>query len=439
MSPNGIQIIFINNDNLKGRINMLKPYPKYKDSGVSWIGMVPQGWEVSSVGRLYSAFLGKMLEQNSNQNQRDSIEKPYICAKDVHFDGVDITDSKLMKFNKQEIQKYSVKRGDLLIVEGGAGAGGSAIYNYDDERMVQNSIHVVRSRGFLLNRYLYYWMYSLVSRDYIDAVCNKATIPHFTGEKLAATMIPLPPRPEQDAIVAYLDDKTAKIDRLIGLYKREIELLKERRQAAIHQAVTRGLDDKVKLKDSGVSWIGMVPVGWERLRLRFICKIKTGDQDTQDAKEDGEFPFYVRSPIVERTNRYTFFGEGIIIAGDGAGAGRVFHHAFGKYGVHQRCYRLSDFVYLNTNYLFYYISNLYPNVMDLGSAQSTVPSIRLHMLQNFPVFYPPRPEQDAIVAYLDDQCAKVDAMIGKVQSKIGLLEEYRVRLISDVVTGKVRV
>ena len=211
---------------------------KLKDSGVSWIGMVPQGWEVSSVGRLYSAFLGKMLEQSSNFSQPNSEYKPYICAKDVHFDGVDITDSKLMKFNKQEIQKYSVKRGDLLIVEGGAGAGGSAIYNYDDERMVQNSIHVVRSRGFLLNRYLYYWMYSLVSRDYIDAVCNKATIPHFTGEKLTATMIPLPPRSEQDDIVAYLDDQCAKVDAMIGKVQSKIGLLEEYRVRLISDVVT---------------------------------------------------------------------------------------------------------------------------------------------------------------------------------------------------------
>ncbi len=211
---------------------------KLKDSGVSWIGMVPVGWGVSSVGRLYSAFLGKMLEQSSNFSQPNSEYKPYICAKDVHFDGVDITDSKLMKFNKQEIQKYSVKRGDLLIVEGGAGAGGSAIYNYDDERMVQNSIHVVRSRGFLLNRYLYYWMYSLVSRDYIDAVCNKATIPHFTGEKLTATMIPLPPRPEQDDIVAYLDDQCAKIDAMIGKVQSKIGLLEEYRVRLISDVVT---------------------------------------------------------------------------------------------------------------------------------------------------------------------------------------------------------
>jgi type I restriction enzyme S subunit len=211
---------------------------KLKDSGVSWIGMVPVGWGVSSVGRLYSAFLGKMLEQSSNFSQPNSEYKPYICAKDVHFDGVDITDSKLMKFNKQEIQKYSVKRGDLLIVEGGAGAGGSAIYNYDDERMVQNSIHVVRSRGFLLNRYLYYWMYSLVSRDYIDAVCNKATIPHFTVEKLTATMIPLPPRPEQDDIVAYLDDQCAKIDAMIGKVQSKIGLLEEYRVRLISDVVT---------------------------------------------------------------------------------------------------------------------------------------------------------------------------------------------------------
>ena len=93
-----------------------------------------------------------------------------------------------------------------------------------------------------------------------------------------------------------------------------------------------------EMKDSGIQWVGIIPADWECRRLRFLCEIQTGNQDTQDSIPDGLFPFYVRSPIVERSNKYTFEGPAILMAGDGAGAGRVFHYVDGKYGCHQRVF-----------------------------------------------------------------------------------------------------
>lgn len=189
-----------------------------------------------------------------------------------------------------------------------------------------------------------------------------------------------------------------------------------------------------KMKDSGIEWIGMIPEGWDRIRLRYLCTIETGNMDTQDADSEGIYPFYVRSPNIEKSSKYTFQGEGIIVAGDGVGAGRVFHHAFGEYGVHQRCYRLSNFNGINPDFLFYYISNMFPNIMDYGSAQSTVPSIRLFMLQDFPVYIPLRTTQPRIVAYLDAKCAEIDALIAAKEKSNALLKEYRQSIIFEAVT-----
>ena len=94
--------------------------------------------------------------------------------------------------------------------------------------------------------------------------------------------------------------------------------------------------DYTEMKDSGIDIIGKIPTHWNLCRLRFLCRITTGNQDTQNAVEDGIYPFYVRSPKIERANSYTFDGESVLMAGDGAGAGKVFHHAFGKYAIHQR-------------------------------------------------------------------------------------------------------
>lgn len=188
------------------------------------------------------------------------------------------------------------------------------------------------------------------------------------------------------------------------------------------------------MKDSGVEWIGEIPAHWSPIRFRFIAKITTGNQDTQNAAPDGEYPFYVRSPIVERCNNYTFDGKGILMAGDGAGAGRVFHLVDGKYAVHQRVYRFYDFKYMDPVLLKYYLENLFATVMDYGSAKTTVPSVRLPMIQDFVVCVPPKKEQDNIVAVLNEKCVQVGSLISNVQAQIEKLKAYKQSLITEVVT-----
>lgn len=173
----------------------------------------------------------------------------------------------------------------------------------------------------------------------------------------------------------------------------------------------------------------------ENIRLRYICTIETGDHDTQDAEKDGIYPFYVRSPIIERSNTSTFNGPGILIAGDGAGAGRIFHNVEGEYAVHQRVYRLANFSSkVNKDFLFYSISNRFPAIMDMGSAQSTVPSVRLPMLKNFTVYLPSPTEQQQIVHFLDRKCTAIDTAIEKTKKSIEKLEEYKKAVITKAVT-----
>ena len=233
-----------------------------------------------------------------------------------------------------------------------------------------------------------------------------------------------------------MDRKCGEIDETIALQEEFIEELKAYKQSVITEAVTRGLNPNVKFKDSGIDWIGKIPQGWNLIRLKYLCIIETGNQDTQDAVPDGLYPFYVRSPQIERSNKATFEGEGILMAGDGAGAGRVFHHAYGKYAVHQRVYRLSKIDGVTSNYLCFYISNLFGKVMDMGSAQSTVPSVRLPMLTNFVVCIPSPTEQRQIADYLDNKCAEIDSLIAIKQQKIDELKDYKKSVIYEYVTGK---
>jgi len=160
----------------------------------------------------------------------------------------------------------------------------------------------------------------------------------------------------------------------------------------------------------------------------------TGNQDTQNAVGDGIYPFYVRSPKIERANSYTFDGESILMAGDGAGAGKVFHHAFGKYAIHQRVYCFYDFNNIVPRYFYYFISNQFSLEIDKGSAKSTVASVRLPMLHNFVLCLPTTKEQTSIATYLDTQCAKIDEIIAQAKSSIEDYRQWKASIIYEAIT-----
>lgn len=208
-----------------------------KDSGIEWIGVNPEDWGKSRVGLHHDIILGKML-CSEPKGEDYSLEK-YFCAADVHFDGIAKNDYKSMWFSGAEKELYRVRKEDLLIVEGGAGAGGCAIVGHLSEPFyIQNSIMIVRPRSGSSSRYLRYYIESIVKRGYIDIVCNKATIPHFTKDKLGNVPIPLPQFEEQQEIAEYLDKKCSEIDSLITSKEKFIAKLESYKKSLIYEYVT---------------------------------------------------------------------------------------------------------------------------------------------------------------------------------------------------------
>ena len=159
---------------------------------------------------------------------------------------------------------------------------------------------------------------------------------------------------------------------------------------------------------------------WEKCKFKDVCSTSTGNKNTQDKIDDGIYPFYVRSQTVERINSWTFDGEAILTAGDGVGVGKVFHHTYGKIGVHQRVYILSNFK-CDANYLFHFFSSHFYNRVKRMSAKNSVDSVRKEMITEMPLYLPSKQEQAKIgvlLSLLDERIATQNKVIDKLQSLI---------------------
>ena len=208
-----------------------------KDSGIEWIGEIPAGIPISRAGLHFDIVLGKML-CSAPVDDNYTLES-YYCAADVHFEGLSNGEKKKMWFSPDEKEQYCVKNGDLLVVEGGAGAGGCAIaVSTDVPIYIQNSIMIVRSKGISNIRYLRYLLECLVKKGYIDVVCNKATIPHFTKDKLANVPFIVFSQSDQEEIAEYLNEKCTGIDALIAKKQQYLTEIGNYKKSLIYEYVT---------------------------------------------------------------------------------------------------------------------------------------------------------------------------------------------------------
>ena len=390
-----------------------KTYPKYKFSGVEWLGDVPEHWEVTSLKFICRFAYGDSL---ASEDREDG---DYL----VFGSNGPVGTHKLPNTTKP------------VIVVGRKGSYGKI--NYSD-----NQIFAIDTTYFIDSRYttqsIQWLKFSLLTLC-LDIGSKDSAVPGLAREDAYEKRLPLPPLPEQQSIATFLDRETGRIDALIAKKKKLLSLLAEQRTALISRTVTKGLNPSVKLKPSGVEWLGDVPEHWEVKALRYLCRIETGDKDTVDAEDNGEYPFFVRSQTVERINSYTKNCEAVLTAGDGVGVGKVFHYVHGKFDFHQRVYMFSNFKKVAGKFFFLFFKENFWRVALEGGAKSTVDSLRRPMISNFPFIIPPLSEQQAIAAFLDRETAKIDTLSAKVQTAIERLKEYRTALISAAVTGKIDV
>ena len=415
-------------------IERLKPYTEMKSAALEGLDSIPAHWETARL---------KLLLQERDSRSLDGSEQLLRVSQYTGVterkpaDGAQKLDTRAESL----IGYKRVERHDLVVNIMLAWNGSMGVSDFPG--IVSPAYCVYRFKSKTHPRYFHYLLRSVPYKARIKAESRgviESRLRLYTDD-LFRLEAHLPPRSEQTAIACFLDHMDIRIQRYMRAKEKLIELLDEYKQALIHQAVTGQINVRTgrpytEYKDSGVEWLGSIPKHWRIPRLRSLADIETGGRDTINRVDDGRYPFFVRSQTVEKIDSWSFDGEAVLTAGDGVGVGKVFHYANEKFDYHQRVYKFSGFRAILGRFFFHYFRSTLRHEVFQGTAKSTVDSLRLPMLQNFPVLLPPRHEQNAIVRYLEHAPKKIGSTSERISRSLGLLRDYRARLISDVVTGK---
>lgn len=410
----------------------MKKYDSYKDSNIQWIGEIPNHWGKARLKYNSRIKTGYTPPMDNSANYSDD---GMIWVKPDNLDYFKPIIESREKISIQGVKKQNIISKDsvLLCCIGSIGKFGIAGVDLLTNQQICGITYV----NDLVPSYGKYLIYC--SDDELNRHANGNVVRILNATSLSNILYPIPPISEQTQIANYLDHKTTQIEHLIAKKKQFIQLLEEERVAVINQAVNKGLDPSVPMKDSGIEWLGQIPKHWELKRMKYLCDVTTGGKDTENREDDGEYPFFVRSQTIERISTYSFDGEAILTAGDGVGVCKVWHYVNEKFDFHQRVYMMCNFKPVLGKYLFYYLKeNFGKEVMKL-SAKSTVDSLRRPMFQNFMVCFGSLEEQKQIISHIEKEELRIETLITKYHQEIELLKEYKTALISEVVTGKVDV
>lgn len=431
-----------------------KPYPAYKDSGVEWLGRVPEHWTVCKLSFRYSIELGKMLDEK--KLTKTSLV-PYLRNQDVQWGSINTQDLPELDIHPEELERYTIRDGDLLVCEGGD-VGRAAIWRGENAAFgYQKALHRLRHRssGTDTAEFFFFSLLTAKQRGVFEESDSKATIAHLPAEKFRQYRFAFPPLNEQQAIAAHLNRETARIDALVAKKTRFIELLREKRQALITHAVTKGLDSSVKMKDSGVEWLGEVPEYWDALPLRrVVAAVKTGGTPSNEPPSleaeglawytPGDFGNCLVLSSAEKRVSFQAVASGeakvypvgsVLVVSIGATLGKVGFLAEPA-SANQQINAVIPSSRMDGYFLAYSLSVKTEAMWFLANA-ATIGIMNQEKTKEIWVAVPPLAEQVAINAYLDRETARIDMLRSKTERSIELLKERRSALITAAVTGQI--
>ena len=399
-----------------------RAYSSYGDSGESWIGQIPTHWAV------------ERLKYNVTEPGAKLAEKPagamYLGLENIASG----TGRLLLESTAEEVSSAVVafRKGDVLF--GKLRPYLAKVVHAGFDGVCTTELLDLRPASTVYGRYLFYLLLSQGFVSTVDGLTYGSKMPRASSEQVLGLAAALPPLPEQRAIAAFLDRQTARIDALIALKERQIALLQEKRAALINHAVTKGLDPKVPMKDSGIEWLGTVPAHWAVVALRWLAELQRGHDLPSSEREPGNVPVVSSGGISDYHSVAQVPGPGVVTGRYGT-IGHAVYVDEDYWPLNTTLY-VKDFHGNHPRYVFYLLPIL---PFDAFSGKSAVPGVDRNDLHPLRVVCPPLSEQRAIAAFLDRETARIDTVVAKVRASIETLYEYRIGLISAAVTGKIDV
>ena len=447
----------------EARPRRFRRYPEYKDSGVKWLGEIPKGWEVKRLRTMASVQLS-----NVDKKSEESQVRVNLCNYvDVYYNDHITTELEFMNSTAtpEQVRRFQLGAGDVLITKDSESWNDIAVPAVvaEDLKDVLCGYHLahIKPRPDLHGRFLARQFSAIGVRDQFHATANGITRFGLSGSAIRTGLFPIAPIKEQHAIADYLDRETARIDGLVARKERLIEFLQEKRAALITRAVTRGLDANVPMKDSGVEWLGEIPVHWDPARLWRLCTTTSGATPTKEnpAYWNGEVPWVspkdmkrrviatsedlITQQALDETGIKLITPQVVLVVVRGMILAHSFPVAVTSVPVtinqDMKALRLIDG--FEAFYFAWALDGLSGGIITtvVEEAAHGTRAIRMDQWRNLVVPVPPRLEQRAITAFLDRETTSIDALIAKVRQAIHHLKEFRSALISAAVTGKIDV
>ena len=426
---------------------------KLKDSGIAWIGKIPQHWEIWRLKFLASTYTGNSIKDEEKDFYTDAENAiPYIATKDICRETrqIDYENGLYIPINNGSFKRAKAES-ILLCIEGGN--AGRKIGFLNQEVCFVNKLcclevfknHSAKWLFFALQSKPFSTEFKLKLSGLIDGVSK---------ERLKCFSLPLPPLHEQEAIAKFLDEKCQDIDALIATHQESIEKLRDYRTSLISETITQGLDKNATLKDSGIAWIGKIPQHWEVKKLKFVATLNPIFKHKNQLRESDEVSFLPMECL--RTNKinpyiaslgkvsdYTFFQENDILMAKVTPCFENLNIAkatnlrngigFGTSEIYiLRCFDIFD------DFLLFFIQSdgfvqKATSEMRGANGLKRIPS---EFVSDCKIPLPPLHEQEAIAKFLDEKCQDIDALIATHQESIEKLRDYRTSLISEVIVGQ---
>lgn len=401
-------------------------YPRYKGSGVAWIGEIPVDWSVASFRRRF---------RESAEKIENEVVGPMLSVSGYRGVEVKDYDDDNRRRTDEELVGYRIVRVGQLVVN-------TMWLNYA-------GLGVSEHEGHVSPAYRSYWIDSRMNRRYVHHLMRSSIYVQgytrlLTGirpnslqmsrDDLMEFPVLEPPTLAQRQIADFLDRETAKIDALIAEQQRLIELLKEKRAAVISRAVTNGLNSQARMKPTGLAAPAYVPFHWTVTTIKRFSTLQRGYDLTDAERTDGPFPVVTSGGIAGTHGSFMARGPGVVTGRYGS-TGRLFY-IDDDYWPHNTALFVADFHSNLPRFVWYALQTV---DFAAHSAKSAVPGVDRNDIHVLPAFVPPFDEQMAIAAFVDDETRRIDELVAESERAIVLLQERRTGLISAAVTGKIDV